>query len=130
MSGYLKGETKAILKVVAENEIPLNFDLALAVMDADGKEIEGVEVKNNLTGDKTITIGAGSTGNPKTTNLEIKIVLPANSSMIKKLGFDASAYCDSIHEGARLNPNQKITLKEAKLSFPDGITTDIKDLVK
>lgn len=130
VSGYLKGDTKAILKVVAENEIPLNFDLALAIKDADGKEIEGVEVKNNLTGDKNITIAAGATGNPTTSNLEIKIVLPANSSMIKKLGFDASAYCDNIHEGARLNPNQKITLKDAKLSFPDGITTDIKDLVK
>lgn len=120
---YIKGETTAVIKMQAINEIPLNFGVDVIAKDADKKKIDGVKVSLNKD------IAAGTLQNPTTTDVEITIILPANSKLIKSVGFEMSAYSNDAFAGTKLNQNQSITLKNVKFSLPNGITTDLKDIV-
>ena len=122
---YLKGDTKAVIKLQAINEIPFNFALSVSALDADKKPIEGV----SITPDK-IEIGAGTIAKPETSSPQITIVLPSGSKLIKGISIKFNATVDKAHEGQPLNQNQSLTLKNVKLSLPDGITMDLKDVVK
>ena len=46
------------------------------------------------------------------------------------MSIEFSASVDSEHAGTPLNKNQSLTLKNVKLSLPDGVTMDLKDLGK
>ena len=119
----IKGDARALIKFKAVNEIPFQFDLDLVAKDADKKPIENVKVTINKP------IAAGSTANPATTDVEIEVILPAGSKIIKGLSLEFSASVDSEHAGVPLNKNQSLTVQNVKLSLPDGITTDLKNLV-
>ena len=122
---YLKGDTKAVIKLQAINEIPFKFGLNIVAQDADKKPIEGVKITPDV-----IEIAAGSLAKPVTTNPEITIILPAGGKLIKGMSIEFSATVDSEHAGTPLNKNQSLTLKDVKLSLPDGVTMDLKDLAK
>lgn len=122
---YLKGDTKAVIKLQAINEIPFKFGLNIVAQDADKKPIEGVRITPEV-----IEIAAGSLAQPVTSNPEITIVLPAGGKLIKGMSIEFSATVDSEHAGTPLNKNQSLTLKNVKLSLPDGVTMDLKDLAK
>ena len=121
----IKGETKAVIKMQVINTMPFNFSVDVIPKDADGKRIEGISVSMNPQ-----ALGAGSLQNPWTNdgkNVEITIVLPSGSKIIKSIGFEMTATADGL---SALNENQSITLKNVIFSLPNGITTDLKDLVK
>ena len=122
---YLKGDTKAVIKMQAINEIPLKFGLNIVAQDADKKPIEGVRITPDV-----IEIAAGSLAKPVTTTPEITIVLPSGAKLIKGMSIEFTATVDSEHAGTPLNKNQSLTLKNIKLSLPDGVTMDLKDLAK
>ena len=122
---YIKGDTKARIKMEAINEIPFKFSLKIVALDADKKPIEGV----SITPEK-IEIDAGSLAQPVTAPKEINIVLPAGAKLIKGMSIEFSATVDSEHAGTPLNKNQSLTLKNVKLSLPDGVTMDLKDFAK
>lgn len=122
---FLKGDTKAVIKLQAINEIPFKFGLSISALDADKKPIEGVKITPDV-----IEIGAGTIAKPETSTPEITIVLPSGSKLIKGISIKFNATVDSDHAGEPLNKNQSLTLKNVRLSLPDGITMDIKDVVK
>lgn len=122
---YLKGDTRAVIKLQAINEIPFKFGLSISAQDADKKPIDGVSITPDV-----IEIGAGTIANPVTSAPEITIVLPSGSKLIKGISIKFNATVDSEHAGKPLNKNQSLTLKNVKLSLPDGITMDLKDVVK
>lgn len=124
VAGYLKGETKAVIKLHADNEIPLNFGVGLVVKDSEKKVIDDVKV--NIDKD----IASGSTGKPTGTDVNITIIIPEGSKMIKSVGFNMKAYGDDAFAGIKLNPNQKISVKNVVFSLPDGATIDLKDVLK
>lgn len=121
----IKGDTRAVVKMQAINEIPFKFALTVTAQDADKKPISGVTITPDV-----IEIGAGTMANPVTTDPEISIVFPSGSKLIKSISIDFSATVDSEHAGTPLNQNQSLTLKNVKLSLPDGITMDLKNLGK
>ena len=122
---YLKGDTRAVIKMQAINEIPFKFGLNIVAQDADKKPIEGVRITPDV-----IEIAAGSLAKPVTTTPEITIVLPSGAKLIKGMSIEFTATVDSEHAGTPLNKNQSLTLKNIKLSLPDGVTMDLKDLAK
>ena len=122
---YIKGDTKAVVKLQAINEIPFKFALSITAQDADKKPIEGVRITPDV-----IEVGAGTIAQPVTSTPEITIILPSGSKLIKGISIEFSATVDSEHAGTPLNKNQSLTLKDVKLSLPDGITMDLKDLAK
>ena len=122
---YLKGDTRAVIKMQAINEIPFKFSLNIVAQDADKKPIEGVRITPDV-----IEIAAGSIAQPATTNPEITIVLPAGAKLIKGMSIEFTATVDNEHAGTPLNKNQSLTLKNIKLSLPDGVTMDLKDIAK
>lgn len=122
---YIKGDTKAVVKLQAVNEIPFKFALSITAQDADKKPIQGVSITPDV-----IEIGAGTIAQPVTSTPEITIILPSGSKLIKGISIDFSATVDSEHAGTPLNKNQSLTLKDVRLSLPDGITMDLKDLAK
>lgn len=122
---FLKGDTKAVIKLQAINEIPFKFGLSISALDADKKPIEGVKITPDV-----IEIGAGTIAKPETSTPEITIVLPSGSKLIKGISIKFNATVDSDHAGEPLNKNQSLSLKNVRLSLPDGITMDIKDVVK
>lgn len=121
----IKGDTKAVIKFQATNEIPFNFNLELEAQDADKKPIDGVSVTP-----KPVVIPAGSLAQPTSKDIEITVILPSGSKMIKGLDISFSASVDADHAGVPLNQNQSLTLRNVKLSLPDGITMDPLDVLK
>ncbi|MBP5676693.1 MAG: hypothetical protein J6W94_06755 [Bacteroidales bacterium] len=122
---YIKGDTKAVVKLQAVNEIPFKFALSITAQDADKNPIQGVSITPDV-----IEVGAGTIAQPVTSTPEITIILPSGSKLIKGISIDFSATVDSEHAGTPLNKNQSLTLKDVRLSLPDGITMDLKDLAK
>ena len=122
VSGYLKYDTKAEVKFSYENEIPLNFAMTMVVKDADKKVMEGVAPKD------AITIKAASKTGPSKNDVKIELTIPSGGKMIKSIGFTVTASGEDA--SLRLNPNQKISLKNVKFCLPDGVTTDLKDIIK
>ena len=122
---YIKGDTRAVIKLQAINEIPFKFGLNIVAQDADKKPISGVKITPDV-----IEIPAGSIAQPATSPQEITITLPAGAKLIKGMSIEFSASVDSEHAGTPLNKNQSLTLKNVKLSLPDGVTMDLKDLGK
>lgn len=121
----IKGDTRAVIKLQAINEIPFKFGLSITARDADKKPISGVTVTPEV-----IEIAAGSLSQPVTTKPEISIVFPSGSKLIKSISIDFTATVDSEHAGTPLNEKQSLTLQNVKLSLPDGITMDLKDIAK
>ena len=120
----IKGETPVEIKFTAKNSIPLNFAIEVEALDASKKAIPGVKSSLNSP------VGAGSLQSPTTTDVVVSITLPADSKIIKGIGLKMSAYTDDVFAGTRLNQNQSITLKDVKAGLPNGIKTDVKDLLK
>ncbi len=123
VNGLLKGKTTGVIKLHAENEIPLNFGIDLVAKDADKKVIDNVEVSVNKD------IASGFILNPTSTDIEITVVLPENTSMIKYMGLNMRTYADKQFASLPLMPNQKITIKNVTFGLPNGITVDVKDVV-
>ena len=122
---FIKGDTRAVIKLQAINEIPFKFGLTVTAQDADKKPISGVTITPQV-----IEIAAGKLGQPATTNPEISIVFPSGSKIIKSISIDFTATVDSEHAGTPLNKNQSLTLKNVKLSLPDGVTMDLGKSLK
>lgn len=123
VSGYLKGDTKAVVKFSYENEIPLNFGLTLTVKDADKKVMPNVKINP-----ETVTVLAANANGASKQDVEIAIVIPEDNKMIRNISFNVSASASD--PKLRLRPSQKISIKNVKFSLPEGVTTDLKDLVK
>ena len=85
--------------------------------------IDNVEVSVNKD------IASGFILNPTSTDIEITVVLPENTSMIKYMGLNMRTYADKQFASLPLMPNQKITIKNVTFGLPNGITVDVKDVV-
>jgi len=119
----IKGETPVSITLTAVNTIPLNFGLEIQALDASKNAIPGVKASFDK-------VAAGSLLKASTTDVKISFTLPANSSVIKGIGLKMSAYSDKDYAGIPLNEKQSITVKNVKVALPEGITTDLKDIVK
>ena len=119
----IKGETPVDISLTAVNTIPLNFGIEVQALDASKNAIPGVKAHFDK-------VAAGSLGNAQTTDVKISFTLPANSSIIKGIGLKMNAYSDKDFAGIPLNEKQSITVKNVKVGLPQGITTDLKDIVK
>ena len=121
----IKGETLAEIKMKVTNTMPLDFTLDVIPKDASKNRIEGIKVSMEPQ-----AIGAGSMTQPWNQDVVISVILPASSNLIKSIGFDMNASSNDAFAGTRLNHNMSISLKDVKFCLPNGITTDLKDIVK
>lgn len=118
----IKGETTAVIKMHVINTMPFDFSMDVVAKDGDKNTIDGLRSSMNPA-----AFGAASLANPWEEDVEMTIIFPANSKLIRSIGFNLVA---SSKGDFTLNQNQSITLKNVKFCLPNGITTDLKDLVK
>lgn len=122
VNGYIKGDTRAIVKFSYENQIPLNFDMTMVVKDEDKNVMEGVAPKDPIVVTAATKNGAGKG------DVSLQMTIPSGGKMVKSIGFTVTASAQD--PDLCLSPNQKISIKNITFGLPDGVTTDLKDLVK
>lgn len=122
VNGFIKGDTRAVVKFSYENQIPLNFDMTMVVKDEDKNVMNGVAPKDPVKVTAATKNGAGKG------EVSINMTIPSGGKMVKSIGFTVTASAQD--PDLCLSPNQKISIKNITFGLPDGVTTDLKDLVK
>lgn len=122
VNGLIKGDTRAIVKFSYENQIPLNFDMTMVVKDEDKNVMSGVAPKD------PVKVAAATKNGAAKGDVNIELTIPSGGKMVKSIGFTVTASAQD--PDLCLSPNQKISIKNITFCLPDGVTTDLKDLVK
>ena len=107
------GLKRAILNMVCENRIPLNFSLEAYALDVEGKRVDGVKVDSFDTLYGNSTTGAAI---ELTTNGDLRFA---------KVVLELTVSSDSHLAGLHINRNQDIRFTDMSLYLPDGIQVRI-----
>lgn len=103
------GLKRAVLNLVYDNGIPLNFDLAAYALDAQGNRIDGVKAE---TSDTILGRTAAGVWLELTTNGDLRF---------SKIILELTVSSDSRIAGMHINRNQEIRFTDMSLYLPDGI---------
>ncbi|MBR5174491.1 MAG: hypothetical protein IKW89_01005 [Bacteroidales bacterium] len=103
------GLKRAILNVIYDNDIPLNFTLSAYALDAEGKKIDGVKAE---TSDP---IWGGTSG-----GLVVELTTQGDLRF-DQIVLELTISSDSRIAGMHINQNQVLRLRDMSLYLPDGI---------
>ena len=106
------------------NTIPLALDLGVTALDADGNP------SKDITVDVDGNLGAGTLDAPSVSAVSINLKSKGKSLNLNRLLLVMQASCPTSHQGKVVNRNQGIAIRNLKVSLPEGVSLDLKDLTE